>query len=91
MPFEIIKADIKINRLDDSELKLEIAIDKDNVAASGGKINCMLNKSDRGKGYGVHIEMENEHMIDMEMDVDLKLNRRDLKPLFMVEKGGGKL
>ncbi|MCI8670065.1 MAG: hypothetical protein HFI34_11205 [Lachnospiraceae bacterium] len=90
MPFEIIKADIKIKRLDEYDINSEITVDKDNVSASDEKISCTLNKSDKEKGYGVHIEMEKEHSVEIEITVKLKFNRRDVKPLFMIEKDGDK-
>lgn len=90
MPFEIIKADIKIKGLDEHDINSEITVDKDNVSASDKKISCTLNKSDNEKGYGVHIEMEEEHSVEIEITVKLKFNRRDVKPLFMIEKDGDK-
>ncbi len=90
MPFEVIGADIKVKIKDNTNGIMEVSIDSENTTIDRGSIRCTLNKSDKGKGYGIHVEFVEEQAIEMEIAVKLKLNRRDVKPLFMVEKDGDK-
>ena len=39
--------------------------------------------------YGIHVRSDAEHLIEMELDITLQLNRKDIKPLFNVEKNEG--
>lgn len=90
MPFEIVKADVKIKKIDNGEEKTEMIVDKDNTSVNKDNIICSLVKSDKEKGCGVHVDLDEEHSIEMEITVNLQLSRRDVKPLFMVEKVGDK-
>lgn len=90
MPFEVVGADIKVGLNGVSNSLVEFSIDSQNTIVKCECISCILNKSDKGYGYGVHFDFDKEMLIDMEISVKLKLNRRDLKPLFMVEKEGDK-
>ena len=52
-------------------------------------ISCELVKTNNNVGCGVHIMSESKHQIEMELDVSLQLNRKDIKPLFNVDKNEG--
>lgn len=90
MPFEVIGADIKTNIKGEANEILQISVDDENTKVEKECFSCILNKSDKGKGYGVHMNFAEEKAIEMEIAVKLKLYRRDVKPLFLVEKDGDK-
>lgn len=90
MPFEVIGADVKANIKGETNEIVKIYVDDDNTKAESGRVSCILYKSDKDKGYGVHMDFAEELAIEMEIAVKLKLYRRDVKPLFLVEKDGDK-
>lgn len=90
MPFEVIGADIKANIKGETNEIVQIFVDDENTKVEKGTVSCILNKSDKGKGYGVHMDFAKEMAVEMEITVKLKLNRRDVKPLFLVERDGDK-
>ena len=90
MPFEVIGANIKANIKGETNEIVQIFVDDENTKVEKESVSCILNKSDKGKGYGVHMDFAEELAIEMEIAVKLKLYRRDVKPLFLVEKDGDK-
>ena len=90
MPFEVIGADIKVNKKSEANEIVKISVDNENVKRERENVSCILKKSDKGRGYGVHVDFAEEMVIDMEIEVKLKLYRRDMKPMFLVEKVGDK-
>lgn len=89
MPFEIRSCDVSIGKLDGKESQIEyhlnFELNKDKIS----DISCEMEKTDNNAICGLHIAMENEHAIEIEVSVELKLNRKDLRPLFVVEKNEG--
>lgn len=90
MPFEIVKTCIRITKCDGNESDIEMVVDYDVLEAEVNEVKGQLIRTDNDAGYGVHIQMKDEHAVEMEVTVELNLNRRDVKPLFMVEKEGDK-
>ena len=64
-------------------------IDSKNIKSKVDDISCELVKTNNNVGCGIHIMSESEHQIEMELDVSLQLNRKDIKPLFNVDKNEG--
>lgn len=90
MPFEIVKTCIRIIKCDGNESDTEMIVDYNVLETEVNEIKGQLIRTDNDAGYGVHIQMKDEHMVEMEVIVELNLNRRDVKPLFIVEKEGDK-
>lgn len=88
MPFEVVGADIKINIKGGTNGIVEISVDEEKIEMDRKNIRCVLHKSNKGKGYGVHIDFSEMVVVEMEIAVHLKLYRRDIKPVFLVEKDG---
>ena len=68
---------------------LKMTVDSSNERAGISDISCELLKTKNGAGYGIHVRSDVEHLIEMELDITLQLNRKDIKPLFNVEKNEG--
>ena len=89
MPFEIRSCDVIIDKLDGKDTQMEYHLNNELNEDKFDDINCELEKTENNTICGLHIEMENEHSIEVEISVELKLNRKDLRPLFIVEKNEG--
>lgn len=89
MPFEISSCDVSIDKLDGKDTRIEYHLNCELNEDKFDDINCELEKTETNTICGLHIEMENEHSIEVEISVELKLNRKDLRPLFIVEKNEG--
>lgn len=89
MPFAISLTEIVVKKLDGSDSNIKMTVDSINVKTKVDDISCELIKTNNNVGYGIHIMSENEHQIEMELDVSLQLNRKDIKPLFNVDKNEG--
>lgn len=89
MPFEIVSADIVVTKVDKLKTNLKMAVDSSNESSGISDISCELLKTKNGAGYGIHVRSGAEHLIEMELDITLQLNRKDIKPLFNVEKNEG--
>ncbi|MCH5256009.1 MAG: hypothetical protein J1D87_01900 [Lachnospiraceae bacterium] len=89
MPFAIVSTDIAITKIDGSCSNLKMIVDSTNVKTKMDDISCELIKTNKNSGCGIRIISENEHQMEIELDVSLQLNRKDIKPLFNVEKNEG--
>lgn len=89
MPFAISSTEIYIKKLDGSDSNLKMTVDSTNTKNKVNDISCELIKTNNNVGCGIVIMAENEHQIEMELDVSLKLNRKDIKPLFNVDRNEG--
>ena len=89
MPFAISSTEIFIKKLDGSDRDLKMTVDSTNIKSKVDDISCELVKTNNNVGCGIHIMSESEHQIEMELDVSLQLNRKDIKPLFNVDKNEG--
>ena len=89
MPFEIVSADIVVTKVDKLKTNLKMTVDSSNESSGISDISCELLKTKNGAGYGIHVRSDAEHLIEMELDITLQLNRKDIKPLFNVEKNEG--
>lgn len=90
MPFEIVEVNITVAPKNEKDKVFDILLNEKIENVKNSDISCSLNKTHNGKGCGVHLMFEQEQPAKLEMRVKLKLNRRDVKPLFMIEKGGDK-
>lgn len=89
MPFAISSTEIFIKKLDGSDRDLRMIVDCTNIKSMVDDISCELVKTNNNVGCGIHIMSESEHQMEMELDVSLQLNRKDIKPLFNVDKNEG--
>lgn len=89
MPFAISSTEIFIKKLDGSDRDLKMTVDSTNIKSKVDDISCELVKTNNNVGCGIHIMSESEHQIEIELDVSLQLNRKDIKPLFNVDKNEG--
>lgn len=89
MPFEISECKIQVVKYDGTDTGLNINISKEKTEEEIDGIKCLLGESSKKAGCEIHIEMEEEHSIEVEMSVMLELHRKDVKPLFVVEKVEG--
>lgn len=89
MPFAIISTDIAIVKTDGFDSNLKMIVDSTNVKTKMDDISCELIKTNKNSGCGIRIMSEHEHQMEIELDVNLQLNRKDIKPLFNVEKNEG--
>ena len=89
MPFAISSTEIFIKKLDGSDRDLRMIVDCTNIKSMVDDISCELVKTNNNVGCGIHIMSESEHQIEMELNVSLQLNRKDIKPLFNVDKNEG--
>lgn len=89
MPFAIVSTEIAIKKLDGSDSNLKTVVDSINVKTKLDDISCKLIKTNNNSGCGLRIMSEHEHQMEVELDVSLQLNRKDIKPLFNVEKNEG--
>lgn len=89
MPFAIVSIEIAIKKLDGSDSNLKTVVDGINVKTKMDDISCELIKTNNNSGCGLRIMSEHEHQMEVELDVSLQLTRKDIKPLFNVEKNEG--
>lgn len=89
MPFAISSTEIFIRKLDGSDRNLKMTVDSINIKSKVDDISCELVKTNNNVGCGIHIMSESEHQIEMELNVNLQLDRKDIKPLFNVDKNEG--
>lgn len=89
MPFEIISSDITVINLDGKDCLLYNHLDSTKSIDRIDDIECKLMKTEKNTVYGIHIFMDSKHSIEIELSFELKLNRKDLKPLFFLEKNEG--
>ena len=89
MPFEIGSTEIVITKLDDSDSNLIMSIDNNSVKNNVGDICCELLKTNNNSGCGLRIMSDQKHQMEIELLVNLQLKRKDIKPLFSVEKNEG--
>jgi hypothetical protein len=66
-----------------------MSVDGFNKNDEKSDISCELLKTPNGSGYGIHVKSNAEHLIEMEFDINLQLNRKDVKPVFNIEKNEG--
>lgn len=85
MPFEIVQACIRIVKYDGKELDVKMVVDYKALEVEANEIKSQLIITDKGIGCGLHIQMKNEHTVEIEIEIELSLNRRDVKPLFLIE------
>lgn len=89
MPFAIDSTEIVITKLDDSVSNLKVDVDSNNVKNKVEDIICELIKTNNNSGCGLRIMSEQKHQMEIELTVSIQLNRKDIKPLFTVEKNEG--
>lgn len=89
MPFEIISYAIKVNKIDGNETVIMMNVGNGVYEVKQGELKCELFTTDNGSGYGMHVSLDKEHSVDLEFEVELQLNRKDIRPLFLVEKNEG--
>ena len=89
MPFEIGAIQIVIIKLDSSDSNIIISVDSNSVKNNVGDICCELLKTNNNSGCGLRIISDQKHQIEIELVVNLQLKRKDIKPLFTVEKNEG--
>jgi hypothetical protein len=89
MPFEIISADVIVTKIDKVDKNFKMSVDGCNKNDEKSDISCELLKTPNGSGYGIHVKSNAEHLIEMEFDINLQLNRKDVKPVFNIEKNEG--
>lgn len=89
MPFEIRSCDVSISKLDGKDSQIDYHLNGEVIKDKISDINCELEKTENNTIYGLHIHMEKEHSVEVEISVELKLHRKDLRPLFVVEKNEG--
>jgi hypothetical protein len=89
MPFEIAEGEIAVKKYDEEISSLKLSLSKERNKEQKEGITCILGKTDKQAGNEIHISMEEEHSIELEIHILLKLHRKDVKPLFIVEKVEG--
>lgn len=89
MPFVIDSTEIVITKLDGSVSNLKVDLDRNNVKNKVEDIICELIKTNNNSGCGLRIMSEQKHQMEIELTVSIQLNRKDIKPLFTVEKNEG--
>lgn len=89
MPFAIDSTEIVITKLDGSVSNLKVDVDSNNVKNKVEDIICELIKTNNNSGCGLRIMSEQKHQMEIELTVSIQLNRKDIKPLFTVEKNEG--
>lgn len=89
MPFEITNCIIEVVKLDGSECKIEMKLGDGILEVKEGYISVSLLRTENKMGYGVHVDVEGEHSIELYLTLVLRLYRKDISPLFMVEKNEG--
>lgn len=89
MPFEISSTEIVITKLDGLNCNLIINVGGSNVSNNVNDIYCEMLKTNNNCGCGLRITSGQKHQMEIELAVNLRLIRKDLKPLFTVEKNEG--
>lgn len=89
MPFEIAESEIAVLKYDEEITSFKFNLSKKNDKEQEQGITCILRKTDKQAGNEIHISMEEEHSIELEISILLQLHRKDVKPLFVVEKVEG--
>ena len=88
VPFEIVNIDILLTKYDEENINVTDKINLETDKLTFKDIVYQLIKSDNGTGIGMHIIMQERHSIEIELAVTLKLHRRDIKAVFVMEKEG---
>lgn len=89
MPFEISSTEIVITKLDGLNSNLITNVGGSSVKNNVDDICCELLKTNNNCGCGLRITSGQKHQMEMELAVNLRLMRKDIKPLFTVEKNEG--
>lgn len=90
MPFEIVEANVELTKVDGEAKDINFVVNKDGNIVNSDGCSSFLKVSDKNSGCGVHIEFASEQKVEMEITVKMQLYRRDVKPVFVVEKEGEK-
>lgn len=85
VPFEFIEAEIKMTDLDNKENQI-ITVTQNCSEILEKSLSCVLMRTDNGTGYGVKIFLKNKRNLDIDFYIKLRLYRKDLKPLFNIDK-----
>lgn len=88
-PFDIEKLELYINVLDGEKLKHSLTLDKDMPSSSFGDINFLLRITEKGTVYGMDIASEMEHSMNVRISAVVRLDKKDVRPLFVYEKEVG--
>lgn len=89
MPFEIKESEITVIKYDGKDSDLELNVSKDTNKEEKNGISCELRKTEKQAGNEIHVSLDEEHSIELEISILLQLHRKDVKPLFIVEKVEG--
>lgn len=85
-PFLIKEFRIDVDSIDGENVsKVLILKENDEVKYSG--IAFKMKVSNSGSGYGISINSEMEHSMKIRIRATVQLNRKDVKPTFIYEKG----
>ncbi len=88
MPFEIIEADITGIVKSNVESSINVLVDENNDKYKDSVLEISLKKSNKESVIGLHIDLNNDSTIKLEIKAKMSLSRRDLKPIFKLEKEG---
>ncbi|WP_027438323.1 hypothetical protein [Lachnospira multipara] len=88
MPFDVVDTDITGTVRNDSQLKINTILTELNDNETTDFVDVKLKKTEKGSIVGVHFDFKKESNFDLQVKVKLKLSRKDLKPVFKLEKDG---
>jgi len=88
MPFDVVDTDITGTVRNDSQLKINTILTESNDNETTDFVDVKLKKTEKGSIVGVHFDFKKESNFDLQVKVKLKLSRKDLKPVFKLEKDG---
>lgn len=89
MPFEIIESEINVIKFDGKNSDIKLNVTKENDKEEKNGIFCELGKTGKQAGNEIHVSLDEKHSIELEISILLQLHRKDVKPLFVVEKVEG--
>lgn len=89
MPFEIKKCALEVKKYDSEDVDIEFNVSNNKEVDSQEIGDLVLIKSDKQVGAAVQFNLSKKHKVEMIMFITLQLYRKDLKPLFVVEKEEG--
>lgn len=89
MPFEIDSAEVVITKLDGADSNLIMSVDSSKTKNNICDICCELLKTNNNSGCSLRIMSDQKHQMEIKLVVRLLLKRRDIKPLFTIDKNEG--
>lgn len=87
-PFSIEEISMLLDTIDGEKIGTELVIDLDNPTIEYNDISFSMKFTDNGAGFGMNITSLEEHSMKIKFEVKIHLEEKNVRPIFIFEKGG---